>query len=89
MQGSHRTPSIRIPRVVAVKRSYDVSGTILALVQQGGEGSHEAPHVGWCLGLIFEEVHGLESRVVVDENQQVLVAGVMRSHKWSCDVRMD
>eukprot|EP00965_Chrysotila_dentata_P113254 3742214-Pleurochrysis_carterae.AAC.1 len=62
---------------------------ILAFVQQGGEGSHEAPHVGRCLGLVLEEMHGLEPCVVVDENQQVLIAGVMRSHKWSGDVRMD
>eukprot|EP00965_Chrysotila_dentata_P258401 6213205-Pleurochrysis_carterae.AAC.3 len=57
-------------------------------VEQGVEFSQEALDACGGFSAGFQEVHDLEARVVVDQDEQVLVAATGR-HEWAGNVRVD
>eukprot|EP00965_Chrysotila_dentata_P226162 6195233-Pleurochrysis_carterae.AAC.2 len=56
------------------------------LVERGGEGSNKAAHGGGCFAFVFQQLHRLETGMVVDENEGVLVESVVRAEKRTSDV---
>eukprot|EP00965_Chrysotila_dentata_P165270 5457374-Pleurochrysis_carterae.AAC.1 len=59
----------KFPRIVAVKRSNDLRGSLAAPVQEGREGRHEPSHMGRCLGFVLQKVDRFESCVIVHEHE--------------------
>eukprot|EP00965_Chrysotila_dentata_P126340 4175667-Pleurochrysis_carterae.AAC.1 len=72
-----------------MQSSNDVSGLILALVQKSREGSHKMAYVCRRFGFVLQEMHRFKACVVVDENKQILVPRVMRTHERAGDVGVD
>eukprot|EP00965_Chrysotila_dentata_P219012 6190887-Pleurochrysis_carterae.AAC.4 len=78
-----------LPRVIAMQCSDDMPRRIVFLVQERSEGRHEATHVSGRLRLALEEMNGLETCVIIDEHQQVLIAYVASTDEGSGNVGVD
>eukprot|EP00965_Chrysotila_dentata_P036195 1205535-Pleurochrysis_carterae.AAC.1 len=76
-----RTRCRKLARVVRVESAHDLTRLVSVLVDERSEGSDEALDVRGRLRLSLHWVGGLEARMVVDENQDVLIVAVLRAHE--------
>eukprot|EP00965_Chrysotila_dentata_P087986 2904638-Pleurochrysis_carterae.AAC.1 len=75
-----------LTRVVGVECTYKSLWFRLVLIEQRSEGGEELTHVQGGFGLRPHWVRGFESRVIVNEDQDILVPAVPRASERSGNV---
>eukprot|EP00965_Chrysotila_dentata_P119761 3959712-Pleurochrysis_carterae.AAC.2 len=76
----------KLTRVVGVECTYKSVRFRLVLIEQRSEGSEELTYVQGGLGLRPQRVRGLESRVIVNEDKDILETAVPRASERSGNV---
>eukprot|EP00965_Chrysotila_dentata_P035217 1171445-Pleurochrysis_carterae.AAC.1 len=75
--------------VVAVQGPDDASGASGDFIGQGCKGGDELAHVRRGFGFVPHEIYGLETRMVVNQYQRVLVTSMRGAYEGTNDVGMN